>query len=277
MRRLLEHALPGVRVNAALAREAAAVSGGLSGRLCRILAHGLGQALDMSKPASFRTLAGALPEASVPLPDGARELAELLAVAGGELGPVAAERALGSAQALAAAYRGLLALGMATRDGERLCLRTDRVAALRDALPRARLLELAARLGERDLDGRARAHVLAARGERERAISEFARRDCAAARARRDRASRAMRARGARAARRLDGQARSAARARPMRLARRRAQGRYLEARTALGEAATARRSRCVRRSRDWPATASRRMRSRCARARRRGRRRELE
>ena len=198
----------------------------------------------MSKPASFRALGSALPEASAPLPDGARELAELLAVAGGELGPAAAERALGSAQALAAGYCGLLALGMATRDGERLCLRTDHIAALRDALPRARLLELAARLGDRDLDGRARAHVLAARGERERALAEFA-----------DEIAR-LRAQGAteqaaQCAREAlvlvgdldaDREASSAPALRggALRLAlgdALRAQGRYAEARTALGEA----------------------------------------
>jgi transcriptional regulator with GAF, ATPase, and Fis domain len=174
VRRLLEHALPGARVGSPLVREALAVSAGLSGRLCRVVAHGLALGLDMSRAPSLRALGAALQEGAPQLPAAARELADLLIVAGGELGPSAAQAALGSAAALSEGRRGLLAAGLAIQDGERLALRADWLHRARAAIDAPRLLALAARLPESELDGRARAHVALARGERPRAYSAFA-------------------------------------------------------------------------------------------------------
>ncbi len=173
LRHLLEHALPGMRVSATLLREAMAVSGGLSGRLCRVLAQGLAASTDMSRASNLRAVGSAPAGDGAGLPEAARELAELLAIAGGELGPAAAQAALGSASTLSEAYRALLAAGMGSRQLERLCLRADLVAQVRDALPHARARELAARLPEAELDGKARAYLCLARGEREAARRAF--------------------------------------------------------------------------------------------------------
>ena len=152
--------------------------------------------------------------------------------------------------------RACSALGVATRTGERLCLRADHVAALRDALPRARLLALAGRLA-RARFGRSRARArVAARGERERAhgesLDEIARLRAAGA-AEQAAAVRARSARRARRSRRF----RTAAFARPTRCAHRagnaEARGRTRRSRHPRP------RSRCARRSRVSPASASKR------------------
>ena len=174
VRRLLEHALPGARVGSALVREAVAVSAGLSGRLCCVVAGGLAAGQDMSRAASLRAFGTALHEGGATLPEAARDLADLLAVAGGELGPSAAQAALGSATALAEGYRGLVVAGLATRHGERLELRADWAPVARAALSASRLVALSGRLPESELDGRARAYVLLARGDAQRAYDAFA-------------------------------------------------------------------------------------------------------
>jgi serine/threonine-protein kinase PknK len=174
VRRLLERALPGARITASMLREAQAVSGGLAGRLCRVLGQALAASADLGRAGSLRALGTAQPDSELraSVPEAARELAEVLAVAGGELGPDAAQAALGSAAALFEAYRALLAAGLGSRSEQRLCLRLDLIAPLRLSLG-ARVSELAARLPEAELDGRARAHVLVARGEHERALAAF--------------------------------------------------------------------------------------------------------
>ncbi|MFI5308741.1 MAG: protein kinase, partial [Polyangiales bacterium] len=172
-RRLLEHALPGTRISAAHVREAQAASFGLSGRLCRVVARALSASLDMGRPASLRTAASELPQTELPASADARALAELLAVAGGELGPGAAAAALGSAAALSAAYRVLLEAGLGRRHAERFCLRADLVSSLRASLSAERVREIGARLPQSELDGRARAHVHAAAGELELAHRAF--------------------------------------------------------------------------------------------------------
>jgi transcriptional regulator with GAF, ATPase, and Fis domain len=174
LRRLLEQALPGVRVTAPHVREALAVSGGLSGLLCRILAQSIASGADMARAQSLRGRGTGLHDgAFAALSEPARELLELLAIAGGELAPAAAQAALGSPEHLTEAYRALLSAGLASRMGERLCLRADTIALQRDALSPARLVERAARLPEAELDGRARAHLWLARGERTRARAAF--------------------------------------------------------------------------------------------------------
>jgi transcriptional regulator with GAF, ATPase, and Fis domain len=172
LRRLLEQALPGTRASAALVREAMAATGGLAGRLCRVLARGLAAGIDVSRGSSLRAL-GAEAGALEALPEAARELAELLCVAGGELEHAAAEAALGAGDPLAEAYRLLTSAGLAVRSGSRLVLRVDVAAALRGALPPARVLALAARLPVRELDGRALAHLWLARRDPARALAAF--------------------------------------------------------------------------------------------------------
>jgi transcriptional regulator with GAF, ATPase, and Fis domain len=173
VRRLLEHALPGVRASGALVREALAASGGLAGRLCRLLAHGLSAGIDVGRGPSLRALGGDGDAVPAELPAAARDLAELACVAGGELEHGAAEAAFSSAQALGEAYRTLIAAGLAVRSGSRLVLRDDFAAALRGALTREQVLALAERLPARGLDGRALAHLWMARGQLERAAAAF--------------------------------------------------------------------------------------------------------
>ena len=176
VRKLLEHALPGARVSAALVREALVLSGGLAGRLCAVLAQALRAGADPSRPQALRALVETAPQADpslAALPQAARELAELLAVAGGELEAEAVGAALGGGEQAHVAYRALLALGVATVDEARLCLRRDLVAQLRAQQSPARVLELAGRLPEARLAGHARAHVLLARGQRGAALQAF--------------------------------------------------------------------------------------------------------
>ncbi|HMI93260.1 MAG TPA: hypothetical protein VK509_17940, partial [Polyangiales bacterium] len=176
VRKLLEHALPGARVTAALVREALVLSGGLAGRLCAALAQALLAGADPSRPQALRALVEAASQADpslAALPPDARELAELLAVAGGELEADAASESLGGGEQAHVAYRALLALGAASLDQTRLCLRRDLVAQLRAQQSPARVLELAARLPEARLAGNARAHVLLARGQRLPALHAF--------------------------------------------------------------------------------------------------------
>jgi tetratricopeptide (TPR) repeat protein len=173
VRRLLEHALPGARASGALVREALAASGGLAGRLCRLLARGLAAGIDVGRGSSLRALGSDAEAVPADLPVAARELAELSCVAGGELDHGAAEAAFGSAQALGEAYRMLTAAGLAVRHGTRLVLRDDFAAALRGALTREQVLALAERLPSRGLDGRALAHLWVARAQPERAAAAF--------------------------------------------------------------------------------------------------------
>jgi serine/threonine-protein kinase PknK len=173
LRRLLEQALPGVRASAPLVREAMTVSGGLAGRLCRVLARGLAAGIDVSRGASLRALGADAQVGIDALPAPARDLAELLCVAGGELEHAAAEAVLGAGDALAEAYRLLTSAGLAVRAGSRLVLRRDVTAMLRGALQAARVLALAGQLPARELDGRALAHVWLARGEPARALAAF--------------------------------------------------------------------------------------------------------
>ena len=176
LRKLLEHALPGTRVNAALVREALALSGGLAGRLCHVLAQALRAGSDPSRPQALRALAEATPAeapGSAVVPAEGRELAELLAVAGGELEADAASAALASSARAHAEYRALLASGAATLDHARLRLRGDLVVQLRAEQPRARVLALAARRPADQLARAAGAPGRGARGERAQALAAF--------------------------------------------------------------------------------------------------------
>src|SRR6202008_3659339 len=80
LRRLLEHALPGARITAALVRDALAASSGLAGRLCSLRAQGSAGVVDMSRGPSLRALAAGVAGGDTGLPGAARALAELLCV-----------------------------------------------------------------------------------------------------------------------------------------------------------------------------------------------------
>ncbi len=176
---LLGAALGG-RPPAKLADAAVRASGGLPGRLCRLLAQAV---LDDRDPSRAETLdeLGARPGGRVAVvPAPARAAAELLAVAGGALHPEAVDpterAALGSAFAL------LSGAGLASIDPDgRLSLRRDVARHVRRDLAPARRREIAAKLAGRPLDEAALAYVLAARDERDRAERAF----CDAVRGRR--------------------------------------------------------------------------------------------
>ncbi|MFW5926184.1 MAG: protein kinase domain-containing protein, partial [Myxococcota bacterium] len=168
---LLSHALDGAAPSSDLVRAALDASGGLSGRLCRLLASGLAEDRDVARPEVLTELAGSDATGEEPtVPAAAREVAELVAVAGGELDPEDAVRALGSA----GRFDLLVADGLATlTERGRLHLRADVASVLRARLDTEQRYALASRLDRARLPAEARPFVLAARGELEEAAEGF--------------------------------------------------------------------------------------------------------
>jgi serine/threonine-protein kinase PknK len=156
-------------VTAAVVDAALAASGGLAGRLCRLLALACARGADPLRPATWRAL---LPDAGAgawlaPDTDAAR-LAEALAVAGGALAATDAAAVLG-ARELHAAVRALETAGHATRGADaRLLLREDVVRAVLGALSDARRRAIARTLLEaspRDAVVRALAQAASGAGD----------------------------------------------------------------------------------------------------------------
>ncbi|MGD8858647.1 MAG: sigma 54-interacting transcriptional regulator [Myxococcales bacterium] len=164
VRKLLERALPGVRVTPRLLREAMEVSGGLAGRLCRLLSTCLGAGDDPAQAGALRQHAGAAEQELSGLTVEAARLSELLSLHGEGLTRAQVSGLLPDAEAAAGAA-ALLSAGVASSRGEALALRSDVRSAVLDALPAARLTELAHGLGQDALDARARVSLAAAEGD----------------------------------------------------------------------------------------------------------------
>jgi transcriptional regulator with GAF, ATPase, and Fis domain len=132
------------RASDAVVEGANRASGGLAGRLCRLLGTMLGRGADPARAATWRSLAQAGDELeSGALTAAARSLAEALALAGGALEARVAAQLPGVADAALAA-RELMSAGLASvgADG-RLLLRADSVRGLSAALPAGRRRALA--------------------------------------------------------------------------------------------------------------------------------------
>ena len=142
----------------ALRDAAMRASGGLPGRLCRLVADAFEAGLDPSRPATLRTL-GAAP-AEIPIPEVARPLAERLAVAGGALHAFEAPGPELESQARALSSAGVAHVAA---DG-RLTLRDDVRRALWDQLGERRA-EVARAVADAALDATGRAFVALARGD----------------------------------------------------------------------------------------------------------------
>ena len=160
------------RPPAALVAAAREASGGLAGRLCRLIAGGLGGGVDPFRPEAMREL-GATPGEHGALPEPARRLAEVCASAGGELDLAIAAPAAGlDEQGSAAAVVALLASGAASAPhGGRVLLRKDVASAIRAALPARRRAELARALEGAALEPAARAFLRASTGDAPAAIA----------------------------------------------------------------------------------------------------------
>ncbi len=176
---LLQSALGVKSPRTALVDAALEASGGLVGRLCRLLAAIL---LDGGDPARPETLRASSSEGPAVLPARGRAVAEHLAVAGGSLEPRVLTTLLGSAAA--SGLSALAAEGAVTFGAEGAPrLRRDLVVAflrtLTEEEKRARADALADLVTTQD----ARAFVLAARGERAQADDAL----CLALAQRRDR------------------------------------------------------------------------------------------
>lgn len=150
----------------ALVDAARGASGGLPGRLCRLVAAGYEAGLDPCRPATLADLARRHPDAAV-IPPAARPLVEALTVVGGTLGPGEADLLVDDAPTMAHA---LIAAGLASVQASgRVALRED----VRLEVEPDRAREIARRLAPLDLDSLTRAHVLVAlgkSGEAERAF-----------------------------------------------------------------------------------------------------------
>ncbi len=162
---LLTHALPDAAVKAPLAREAAAVSGSLAGRLCRVLGAAFSSGDDPARAGVLRAHEG-IAAAHASLPAGADELARLLAVAGGTLPWAAALACIPDADQLSRAAHLLAALGLCTRDehGE-LELLPALVHELRASIAQGEQRALAQRVPAALVRGRARAFLAHAQGD----------------------------------------------------------------------------------------------------------------
>lgn len=152
-----------------LVAAARAASGGLPGRLCRLVADGLEEGLEPSRPGVLEEL-GRQAEGGTAIPAAARPLAELLAAAGGALDAVVAQRVLPNAAERA---RLLRARGLAHDAGGRVALRADLARSL--ALDPERRRTLATALADEKLDALAEGHVRASLGDEEEAVGAFLR------------------------------------------------------------------------------------------------------
>jgi len=154
---------------AALLDAARAASGGLPGRLCRLVAEGHEAGLDPSRAETLADLGRRHVDAAM-IPQHARPLAEALVVAGGALGPGPAAALFDDA---AGRVRALIGAGVAHVDGAgRVALRGDVRRGI-DVTP-DRVGELAAALAELELDAAARVHVQVALGREAEAAQGFA-------------------------------------------------------------------------------------------------------
>jgi len=162
VRALLSEAI-GDAPSTSLVREAVAASGGLAGRLCRLLALGAKSGVRKWSGARMRELSAGRATDALSVPAEAGALSEVLAVAGGAL-PVAAARAAVpdcGQQAALLRVAGLLSFD----DGGALCLRRDAVEALLGAMPSRRRVAVAATVPAEGLDAEAAAQLLIARGQ----------------------------------------------------------------------------------------------------------------
>ena len=107
---LLDHAFGRAVAAPALIAAARAASGGLAGRLCRLLSMGFEEGRELERPQALRAMGELLTE-RVCLDDAAAVVAEALAVAGGELGGDSLGRCLGG-QIVAAAMPVMLRAGI---------------------------------------------------------------------------------------------------------------------------------------------------------------------
>jgi serine/threonine-protein kinase PknK len=150
---------------------ARAASGALAGRLCRLLAAAMLDGRDPARASCYADLGGvAGAAAELTIPAAARGVAELVAVAGGQLDPDDAVGALGGS----GRFDLLVADGLATlTDQGRLQLRGDLVPLLRGSMSSKRRRSLAAALDDATLGAEARAYVASAAGAVEHAAEGF--------------------------------------------------------------------------------------------------------
>ncbi|MCZ7682001.1 MAG: serine/threonine protein kinase [Sandaracinaceae bacterium] len=148
---------------------ARAASGGLAGRLCRLVAEGFEAGLDPSRPGTLEEL-GRRSATRAWIPHRARPLAELLAAAGGALDAEAAAALLPDAAEQALALR---AAGVAHEARGKIALRADLCAVMARGFASEARRALADRLAAVSLDAHAAAHVHAARGELDGARESF--------------------------------------------------------------------------------------------------------
>lgn len=158
---ILEDTL-GASASASLVAAAREASGGLPGRLCRLLSAGLAEGAQVARPASLRDLASRAPSA-LTLTGDARALAERLAVSGGLLAVEELPETPRGAHALRAA-----GLAWVAPDG-RLALRADVVASVRAELSEGHRAARGRELLDHVRSRRARGFVLAAAGRGEEA------------------------------------------------------------------------------------------------------------
>jgi transcriptional regulator with GAF, ATPase, and Fis domain len=146
-------------------------SGGLPGRLCRLLATGWAGGLDPSRPETVRDLGSQyVASATTPhIPEDARAVAELAALLGGELDrPALVARTTSRARSASYGFELLVAAGLASlTESGRLHLRADVTRALRRDVPAARRERLLEAVDRDALDRVARAYYALARGEPE--------------------------------------------------------------------------------------------------------------
>jgi transcriptional regulator with GAF, ATPase, and Fis domain len=165
----------GIEPSPALVRAAAEASGGLAGRLCRLLAAGLAAERELSRPEAMRALGAEIEVASaLDLPESTRAIAERVAVAGGTL----AAEALGELQQehsqVGSGFKQLVADGLATvTETGALHLREDIARAIRRALDPETRRAHADSLKSDTLGPPARGFVALARGDAPGADREF--------------------------------------------------------------------------------------------------------
>jgi len=165
---LLGDALPRTRIDDAWVDDAIAASGGLAGRLCRLLADVClqdGERITSERLRAFAETSS--PSTSVVIPKSSRSLACLAACSGGVLDVATARNVLGAEVDLALAMHTLTERGIATlaRDGS-LTLRPDLVGKLTTLLPASEVAEIAQRALGLTSDAVRRAYLLDAAGDR---------------------------------------------------------------------------------------------------------------
>ncbi|MBN1655316.1 MAG: sigma 54-interacting transcriptional regulator [Deltaproteobacteria bacterium] len=169
--RLLNAALQTEAVSPALVEAAVSASGGLSGRLCRILIQGLSEGMDMSRPENLLDLAYTQDSGRERIPESARPLTQLLACAGGSLPMRVVANSLQEPSRVARALQSLLASGLVSESHSgRIALRPDLVAGEAGFSAPAQLIE---RLLTFALEAENRGFLHAALGNVNRAYQAF--------------------------------------------------------------------------------------------------------